>query len=51
MCCARALDRFIADELPLTERPIAVRELPNYAVTRIGVGQSGSREDDPQCVS
>ena len=45
MCCARALDRFIAYELPLTERSVAVRELPNYAVTRIRAGRFVVNED------
>ena len=32
-------------ELPLTERPVAVRELPDYAIARIRTGQSLANED------
>ena len=37
--------RFNNYELPLTERPIAVRELPAYAIARIRTGQSLANED------
>ena len=31
--------------LPLTERPVAVRELPDYAIARIRTGQFLINED------
>ena len=37
--------RFDNYELPLTERPVAVRELPDYAIARINTGQYLVNED------